>query len=81
MKRLSQQNLNRLVLMKSTEYLYGVSIKELPSMDEAYKTRIDKAKELLNALLDVPLEERDTTRINDVVKAIEHNRKLMEGEV
>lgn len=55
MKRLSQQNLNRLILMKSTEYLYGVSLKELPSMEEAYKTRIDKAKELLNALLDVPL--------------------------
>ena len=67
--------------MKSTEYLYGVSIKELPSMEEAYQKRIDKAKELLNALLDVPLEQRDTYRINDVVKAIEHNRKLMEGEV
>lgn len=67
--------------MKSTEYLYGVSLKELPSMEEAYKTRIDKAKELLNALLDVPLKERDITRINDVLKAIEHNRKLLKGEI
>lgn len=67
--------------MKSTEYLYGVSLKELPSMEEAYTTRIDKAKELLNALLDVPLKERDITRINDVLKAIEHNRKLLKGEI
>lgn len=67
--------------MKSTEYLYGVSLKELPSMEEAYKTRIDKAKELLNALLDVPLQQRDITRINDVLKAIEHNKKLLKGEI
>ncbi len=67
--------------MKSTEYLYGVSLKELPSMEEAYKTRIDKAKELLNALLDVPLQQRDITRINDVLKSIEHNRKLLKGEI
>jgi hypothetical protein len=67
--------------MKSTEYLYGVSIKELPSMEEAYKERISRAKELLDSLLDIPLEQRDTARITAVVKAIEHNRKLMKGEI
>lgn len=67
--------------MKSTEYLYGVSLKELPSMEEAYKERIDKAKELLTVLLDVPLKERDITRINDVLNGIKYNRKLLKGEI
>lgn len=67
--------------MRSTEYLYGVSIKELPSMEEAYQARIDKAKELLNVLLSAPIMQQDIHRINEVVKAIEHNRKLMKGEI
>lgn len=67
--------------MKSTEYLYGVSIEELPSMEEAYKERTLRAKALLDSLLDTPLMQRDIYRINDVIKAIEHNEKLRKGEV
>ena len=80
-------------ITEASEYL-GVSINTLKTLanngkiksfktsgEEAYQKRIDRAKELLNALLDVPLEQQDTYRINAVVKAIEHNRKLMEGEV
>lgn len=67
--------------MKSTEYLYGVSLKELPSMEEAYKERILRAKVLLDSLLDAPLAQRDIARVNDVIEAIEHNTKLLKGEI
>lgn len=67
--------------MKSTEYLYGVSIEELPSMEEAYKERILRAKVLLDSLLDAPLSQRDIARVNDVIEAIEHNTKLMKGDI
>lgn len=50
-------------------------------MEEAYKERISRAKELLDSLLDIPLEQRDTARITAVIKAIEHNTKLMKGEI
>lgn len=50
-------------------------------MEEAYKERILRAKVLLDSLLDTPLMQRDITRINDVIKAIEHNEKLRKGEV
>ena len=67
--------------MKTTEYLYGKSITELIKMDEALKDRIQSATQLLHKLLEVPLDTRDFTRINAVLKAIEHNNKILHGMI
>jgi hypothetical protein len=67
--------------MKTTEYLYGCDIKELPGMKEGLEARILKASELLNKLLKTPLENRDWERVNAVVKAISHNTNLLNGAI
>lgn len=67
--------------MKSTKYLYGCDLSDLPPMEEGLTARIEKAKELLQALLDVHYSEQDTSRINAVAKALQHNTKLLKGEV
>lgn len=65
--------------MKTTEYLYGCSIEELPSMNQGLEARINKAQTLLVKLLDTTLDDRDWTRIKDVVDSINHNNKLLKG--
>lgn len=65
--------------MKTTEYLYGCSIEELPSMNQGLEARINKAQTLLVKLLDATLDDRDWTRIKDVVDSINHNNKLLKG--
>lgn len=65
--------------MKTTEYLYGCSIEELPSMNQGLEARINKAQTLLVKLLDTTLDDRDWTRIKDVVASINHNNKLLKG--
>ncbi|MGG7049099.1 MULTISPECIES: hypothetical protein [unclassified Campylobacter] len=67
--------------MKSTKYLYGVSLCQLPDASEHFKTKIKNGKKLLNELLALPLELRDDERINEVAKAIKFNEKLLKGEI
>ena len=50
-------------------------------MTEGLLARIDKAKKLLDKLMVVPLMERDTSRVKDVLASIEHNTKILKGEV
>ena len=67
--------------MKTSEYLYGVDIASLPSMDAGLRARIENSQKLLDELLAVPLAERDWTRIRAVGNAISHNSKLLHGEI
>ena len=67
--------------MKTSEYIYGVPITELPTMTEGLTARIDCAKKLLNELLEVPLIERDFARITAVIDSISHNNKLLYGAI
>lgn len=67
--------------MKTTVHLYGIDIASLPSMDAGLRARITAGQELLDFLLSVPLEDRDWRRITDVVNAINHNNKLLHGEI
>lgn len=67
--------------MKSSEYLYGCNIEDLLSMSEGLLDRLNKASNLLNELLEVPLNDRDFHRIAAVIKSIEHNNKLLHGMV
>lgn len=67
--------------MKTTKYLYGCEIDELPNNDEALVVRIDKAKKLLDSLLEVPIKDRDFNRIKDIVEAISFNQKLLRKEI
>ena len=50
-------------------------------MEEGLKARIQKASELLDTLLEVPLEDRDWDRINAVIKAISHNTNILNGAI
>jgi len=45
---------------------------------DALHYKINKAKELLNLLVDVSYLERDNARLNDVLKAIQYNEELIE---
>ena len=67
--------------MKTTEHLYGVDIQHLPSMEAGLRARIEAGESLLLQLLAIPLADRDWRRINDVVNAINHNNKLLHGEI
>ena len=67
--------------MKTTEHLYGVDIQHLPSMEAGLRARIEAGESLLLQLLAIPLADRDWHRINDVVNAINHNNKLLHGEI
>lgn len=64
------------------EYYYGytkqyVSLLANMPYQEALKDRITSAKALIKTLIEVPLLTRDTTRINDIVKAIKFNEELL----
>lgn len=64
-------------------YYYGMTIEELKELRnmnyvEAFKFKIEKAKGLLSRLVDVDLENRDFTRINQVGKAIKFNKELID---
>lgn len=67
--------------MKRTEYLYGVSLDKIPNADEHFKAKIKAGEKLVRELLEVPYPERDFTRIDDVLKAIEFNRKMLNKEI
>ncbi len=67
--------------MKSTEYLYGKSPSELPPMDEGLIARINAASTLRDLLLGEPLETRDISPLNSVIKAINHNTAILEGNI
>ncbi|WP_169975896.1 hypothetical protein [Campylobacter sp. RM16191] len=67
--------------MKRTEYLYGVSLDKIPSADEHFKEKIKAGEKLVRELLEAPYSERDFTRIDDVLKAIEFNRKVLNKEI
>lgn len=67
--------------MKRTEYLYGVSLDEIPNADEHFKAKIKAGEKLVRELLEVPYTEWDFKRIDDVLKAIEFNRKVLNKEI
>ena len=48
-------------------------------MNQGLEARINKAQTLLVKLLDATLDDRDWTRIKDVVDSINHNNKLLKG--
>jgi hypothetical protein len=56
--------------LSKTEYLYGTKDIE-PIPEEFIKYRIQKLDNHLKSLLTVPYMERDTGRVNKVIKAIE----------
>lgn len=66
--------------IKSSKYLYNISASEFADMKyiDALHYKINKAKELLNLLVDVSYLERDNARLNDVLKAIQYNEELIE---
>ena len=64
-------------------YYYGMTIEELKELRnmnyvEAIKFKIEKAKGLLCRLVEVDLENKDFTRINQVGKAIKFNEELID---
>lgn len=67
--------------MKTTEYLYGITPDKLPNADEYFKAKINAGCKLVKELLEVELNNRDFKRINDVLKAIEFNKKLLNKEI
>ena len=64
-------------------YYYGftkeqiIALADLP-YKQALLSKIDSAKSLLSRLLDKPFMEQDTTRSNDVLKAIKFNESLID---
>ena len=69
--------------MTQYEYLYNTTKKEMQEFNkllyaEALNLKIKKAKQLLVTLYEPHYLDRDTTRINSVVKAIKFNTKLLE---
>ena len=70
--------------MKSTEYLYGVSPKDMPMPNEVKEwllARNKRAKELRQELLGVPITDRDFHRIKAITDAISFNERLLEQEI
>lgn len=65
--------------MKTCKYLYDCVGDEFASMsyEDALLYKISCAKELLAQLTDVNYQDRDTKRVNDVLKAIEFNKALL----
>ena len=64
-------------------YYYGFTKDQILTLaDVPYKqalhSKIDSAKSLLSRLLDKPFMEQDTTRCNDVSKAIKFNESLID---
>ena len=64
-------------------YYYGftkeqiIALADLP-YKQALLSKIESAKSLLSRLLDKPFMEQDTTRSNDVLKAIKFNESLID---
>lgn len=64
-------------------YYYGCTKEQIIALaDMPYKqalhTKINYARELLHRLLNIPFMEQDTTRCNDVAKAIKFNESLLD---
>ena len=64
-------------------YYYGFTKEQITALaDLPYKqallSKIESAKSLLSRLLDKPFMEQDTTRCNDVAKAIKFNESLID---
>lgn len=64
-------------------YYYGFTKEQIIALaDIPYKqallNKIQSAKALLSRLLDKPFMEQDTTRSNDVAKAIKFNESLID---
>ncbi len=66
--------------MKSNLYLYGTGVKVEPIPKEIAEHRIKLLNNNLNVLLDVDYNKRDNVRVNDIMNAIKHWRKLRDGE-
>lgn len=69
--------------MTQYEYLYNTTKEEMQEFNkllytEALNLKIQKAKQLLSTLHEPHYLDRDTARINSVVKAIEFNIKLLD---
>jgi len=66
--------------MKTSEYLYGVEGKVFTDMKykQALYYKMVKAREIIRELQKTPFCNRDDKRINDILKAIEFNRMLIE---
>lgn len=73
---------SKLTLAEYT-YYYGftkeqiIALADLP-YKQALLSKIESAKALLARLLDKPFMEQDTTRSNDVLKAIKFNESLID---
>lgn len=73
---------SKLTLPKYT-YYYGFTKEQIialadTSHKQALETKIEAGKELLNRLLSKHFMEQDTTRCNDVGKAIKFNESLID---
>ena len=69
--------------MTQYEYLYNTTKEEMQEFNkllyiEALNLKVQKAKQLLVTLYEPHYLDRDTTRINNVVKAIKFNIKLLD---
>lgn len=69
--------------MLKSEYLYNMSDEDIILLSnfkyvQALNFKIIKAKALLATLLEPSFIDRDTSRINKVVKAIKFNQSLLE---
>jgi hypothetical protein len=66
--------------LKTAEYLYDNPHFRLLSAvpyAKALELKIEWANKLISKLLEEPYETRDTTRINDCIKAIKFNEALL----
>jgi len=69
--------------MKDCYYLYDSNLKELKDMKyiDALKYKIELADKLISKLLKVDYMNRDSQRINDCIKAIDFNQKLIDETI
>ena len=65
--------------MKDSSYLYKCLSPNLGKMtyEAALHHKIEQANKLLAELIEVYYTERDTARINQIIKAISFNRTLL----
>ncbi len=67
--------------MKNSKYLYGRdTLKGLSNMNykEAIEAKINLAESVISSLLKLDYRNRDMNRVNDCIKAIKFNEKLLE---
>ena len=81
--KIEEQELSSKERLTKCEYYYGISKEEMKSFKnmEAHKFlkhRILLAKILLKKLVDLHYLKQDTARINDIDKAIELNKLILE---